>query len=48
MYRTLYERLREKTGFDAIVKGLAKNISPLEAVCRAGKMPKLLKLAENF
>jgi len=47
IWRVLYERLRDKTGFDAIAKGIAKDISPLEAVIKGGKLPRLLKLAEN-
>ena len=48
VWRLLYERLRDKTGFDAIVKGLAKDIIPLEAVIRAGRLPRLLQLAGSL
>lgn len=46
VWRLLYERLRDKTGYDAIVKGLSRDIAPLEAVVRSGRLPKLLKIAE--
>lgn len=38
-----YERLRESTGFNAIVKGLEDGIIPLDAVCSYGKQKDLLK-----
>jgi hypothetical protein len=48
VWRILYARLRENTGYDAIVKGLAKGVTPLEAVCRDGKLPRLSMIAANL
>ena len=48
IWRLMYERLRAETGFDAFVVGVSRGISPLDAVCKCGKLNKLAKIAEAF
>jgi len=48
VYRIIYERLRKKTNFDAIAKGLSKGIRPIDAVCQSGYGQELLELATDI
>lgn len=45
MWKLLYSRYRNATGFDAVAKGLSRGIKPIEAVAKAGRMESLLKFA---
>lgn len=44
MWHIAYEELRKRTGFDAPVKALQWGGSQLDAVVRAGKLPKLISI----
>ena len=41
-----YRRLWEQYGFNAVARGLARGIAPLDACQRYGKLGKLLKVVE--
>jgi hypothetical protein len=46
IWRIVYRRLWDATGFDAQSRALARGITPIEAVCRYNKLEAALRVAE--
>jgi hypothetical protein len=48
VWRVAYSRLRDYNGFDPIVKGIAWNVTPLEACERGKQLSNLLRILEGM
>lgn len=47
-WSVLYRRMRDRTGFDAIARGIARGTSYVTTVEKAGKLHQLLDVAEKL